>query len=163
MNEWHLDIDSWPGPNRKKWPDLRDIIQESPGGKHVAVLYSCGEIDIYKEVGFFALFEEPKDSPCLLLRPSGLACLISSTAEKSIQWIGDRFCVVTPYSLSPSFSLSGQLKQFYGIMVFDVKERKVAYVPKGSPEEVIPALPDKLSWKSWRRLSWWPKLWHKNR
>jgi len=26
MKEWRLDIDSWPGPNRKKWPDLRDFI-----------------------------------------------------------------------------------------------------------------------------------------
>jgi hypothetical protein len=96
MKEWRLDIDSWPGPNRKKWPGLRDVIQESPNSRHIAVLYSCGEIGIYKEVGLFALLEEPKNSPRLLLRPSGLTCLVSSTAGKSMQWIGDRFCVVTP-------------------------------------------------------------------
>jgi hypothetical protein len=159
INRWHLDIDSWPGPNRKKWKGLRDIIEESPDGKYVAVLYSCGEVGVNKEVGFFALLEEPKDSPRLLLRPRGLTCLVSYAAGKDIQWIGDRLCVVTSYSLRPSFSSSGQLKQFYGAIIFDVKERKVAYVPGASSSEVVSPLPDKLSWKSWRRLSWWPRLW----
>jgi hypothetical protein len=161
MNGWHLDIDSWPGPNRKKWKGLRDIIEESPDGKYVAVLYSCGEVGINKEVGFFALLEEPKDSPRLLLRPRGLTCLVSYAAGRDIQWIEDRFCVVTSYSLRPCFSSSGHLKQFYGAIIFDVKERKVAYVPGASSSEVVSALPDKLSWKSWRRLSWWPRLWLK--
>jgi len=76
MKEWRLNIDKWPGPNRKKWPGLRDVITESPDGRYVAVVYSCGEIGIYKEVGLFALFEEPKESPRLLLRPSGLTCLV---------------------------------------------------------------------------------------
>ncbi len=161
MNGWRLDIDAWPGPNRKKWKGLRDIIQESPDGKYVAVLYSCGEIDIYKEVGHFALFEEPKDSPNLLLRPRGLTCFVTYDPGKDIQWIDNRFCVVTSYSLRPCFSSSGQLKQFYGAIIFDVKERKVAYVPGASSSDVVSALPDKLSWKSWRRLSWWPRLWLK--
>ena len=82
MKEWRLDIDSWPGSNRKKWPGLRDIIQESPDGRYAAVIYSCGEIGIYKEVGSFALFEEPKDSPRLLLRPRGLTCLVSNVDGK---------------------------------------------------------------------------------
>ena len=114
MNGWHLDIDSWPGPNRKKWKGLRDIIQESPDGKYVAVLYSCGEVGINKEVGFFALFEEPKDSPRLLLRPRGLTCFVTYDPGRDIQWIENRFCVVSTYCLRPSFSSSGQLKQFYG-------------------------------------------------
>ena len=54
IHGWHLDIDKWPGTNRKKWKGLRDIFQESPDGRYVAVLYSCSEIDIYKEVGHFA-------------------------------------------------------------------------------------------------------------
>jgi hypothetical protein len=62
MNGWQLDIDKWPGPNRKKWKGLREIFQESPDGKYLAVLYSCGEIDIYKEVGFCA----PEALPVLL-------------------------------------------------------------------------------------------------
>jgi hypothetical protein len=161
MNGWHLDIDSWPGPNRKKWKGLRDIFQESPDGRYLAVLYSCSEIDIYKEVGHFALYEEPKDSPRLLVRPRGLTCFVTYDPGKNIQWIENRFCVVTSYSLRPNFSSSGQLKQFYGAIIFDVKERKVAYVPGASSSEVSSALPDKLSWKSWRRLSWWPSLWLK--
>jgi hypothetical protein len=161
MKEWILDIDKWPGPNRKKWKGLRDIFQESPDGKYLAVLYSCGEIDIYKEVGHFALFEEPKDSPRLLVRPRCLTCLVTYAAGRDIQWIGDRFCVVTSYNLRPIFSLSGQLKQFYGAMIFDVKNRKVAYVPGVSSNEVMSAFPDNLSWNSWRRLSWWPRLWLK--
>jgi hypothetical protein len=159
MKEWRVDIDKWPGPNRTKWPGLRDFIQESPDGRHVAVLYSCGEIGINKEVGLFALLEKPADSPQLLLRPSGLTCLVSYSDGKTIQWIGERFCVVTPYSIRTC--LSGKTKSFCGAIVFDVEERKVAYVPGASSGEVISAIPDNLPWKSWERLSWWPRLWHK--
>jgi len=159
MKEWRLDIDKWPGPNRKKWPGLRDVITDSPDCRYVAVLYSCGEIGIYKEVGFFALLEEPKDSPRLLLRPRGLTCLVSYADGKTVQWIGNRFCVVTPYSIRPK--LSGKTQSFSGTMVFDVKDHKVAYVPGVSSEKIIPELPDKLLWRSWKRLSWWPRLWHK--
>ena len=159
MKEWFLDIDSWPGPNRKKWPGLRDIIQESPDGRYVAVVYSCGEIGIYKEVGSFALFEEPKDSPRLLLRPSGLTCLVSNVDGKTVQWTGGRFCVVTTYSIR--LKLSGKTQSFNGTMVFDVVQRKVAYVPGASSEKIISELPDKLLWRSWKRLSWWHRLWHK--
>jgi hypothetical protein len=163
MTDWHLDIDSWPGPDRKKWKGLRDVIQESPSGKYAAVLYSCSEIDIYKEVGHFALFEEPKDSPRLLVRPRGLTCFVTYDPEKDIQWIENRFCLVSSYCLRPGFSLSGQLKQFYGAMIFDVQERKAAYVPGASASDVVSAFPDDLLWKNWRRLSWWPKLWLQNR
>lgn len=161
MNEWRLDIDSWPGPDRKKWRGLRDFFCESPDGRYVAVLYSSSEIDISKEVGYFALLEEPKDSPKLLVRPRGLTCLVSDDAGRDVQWIENRFCVVTSYSLKPDFSLSGQLKQFYGAMIFDVKERRAAYVPGTAASEIASALPDNLPWKSWKRLSWWPRLWHK--
>ena len=60
------------------------MIQKSPDCRHVVVVYSCGEIDLHKEVGLFALLEEPKDSPRLLLRPRGLTCLVSSTAGRDI-------------------------------------------------------------------------------
>jgi len=159
MNRWCFDIDKWPGPDRKKWPGLRDLIQESPEGRYAAVLYACGEIDIYKEVGLFALFEGPKDSPRLLLRPPGLTCLVSTTAGKSIQWIGERFCVVAPYSIR--LGISGKARSFYGTMVLDLEERRVSYVSGVSSDKVISTLPDNLSWKSWKRLSWWPILWHK--
>lgn len=159
MNGWSLDIDSWPGPNRKKWKGLRDIIEESPDGKHVAVLYSCGEVGINKEVGFFALLEEPKDSPRLLLRPRSFTCLVSYAEGKDIQWVGDKFCVVSPYSIRPS--ITGKNQSFYGAMILDVKEHKVVYIPGISSEKIVSAFPDKLSWKRWERLSWWPRLWHK--
>ena len=123
------------------------------------VIHSCGEIGIYKEVGSFALFEEPKDSPRLLIRPRGLTCLVSNVDGKTVQWIGNRFCVVTPYSIRPK--LSGKTQSFSGTMVFDVKEQKVAYVPGASSEKIISELPGKLLWRSWKRLSWWPRLWHK--
>ena len=61
MRKWHLDIEKWPGPERKKWPGLRDVIQESPEGRYIAVVYSFGEVDIDKEVGLFALFAGPPD------------------------------------------------------------------------------------------------------
>ncbi|WAC08478.1 MAG: hypothetical protein OS130_04595 [Thermodesulfobacteriota bacterium] len=125
------------------------------------MLYSCSEIDIYKEVGHFALFEEPKDSPRLLVRPRGLTCLVTYDSQKDIQWIENRFCVVTSYSLRPSFSSSGQLKSFYGAMIFDVKDRKAAYDPCSSAGKIVSAFPDKLDWKSWRRLSLWPRVWYK--
>lgn len=161
MTDWNLDIDSWPGPNRKKWKGLRDIFQESPDGRYLAVLYSCSEIDIHKEVGAFALLEQPKDSPRLLVRPRGLTCFVTYDLGKDIKWIENRFCVVTSYSLKPDFSSSGQLKQFYGAMIFDVQERNVAYIPGASSDKIVAAFPGKLDWKGWRRLSWWPKLWLK--
>jgi len=161
MNEWRLDIDSWPGPDRKKWKGLRDVIQESPDGRYVAVLYSCGEIDIHKEVGRFAIFEGPKNSPRLLLRPRGLTCFVTYDPGADIQWIGNRFCVVSPYGLKPGFSSSGQLKQFYGTMIVDVQEHRVVYLPGVSSSEVIASFPDNLSWRRWLRLSLWPRLWLK--
>jgi hypothetical protein len=159
MNGWRLAIDSWPGPNRKKWKGLRDIIEESPNGKYIAVLYSCGEVGINKETGCFALLEEPKDSPRLLLRPRGLTCLALYDPGKSMQWIENRYCVITPYSTKPG--LFGKLVTFYGTMVFDVKEHRVSYIPNISPDKVMQAIPDNLSWKSWKRLSWWPRSWLK--
>lgn len=159
MEGWNINIDKWPGPDRKKWPGLRDFIQESAGGRYAAVLYSCGEVGIGKEAGLFSLLEGPKDSPRLLLRPQGLTCLVSNTPGKSMQWIKDRFCLVTHYSTKPG--LSGKFRTFYGTMIFDMEERRAAYVPNVSSNEVIKAIPDNLSWRSWRRLSWWPRLWHK--
>jgi hypothetical protein len=159
MNEWNLDIDRWPDPDRKKWRGLRDLIQESPDGRYAAVLYSCGEVGIGKEVGLFALLKGPKDAPRLLLRPRGLACLALYDPGKSMQWIENRYCVVTPYSTKPCFS--GKFITYYGTMVFDMKERRVSYIPDVSPDKVMPNVSDGLSWKSWRRLSWWPRLWHK--
>ena len=161
IHGWRLDIDKWPGINRKKWKGLRDIFQESPDGRYVAVLYSCSEIDIYKEVGHFALFEQPKDSPRLLIRPRGLTCFVTYDPGKDIQWMENRFCVVSTYCLRPSFSSSGQLKQFYGAMIFDVEQRRVAYIPGASTDKIVSAFPDNLSWKSWRLLSWLPRLWIK--
>lgn len=161
MHGWRLDIDNWPGPNRKKWKGLRDIFQESSDGRYLAVLYSCSEIDIYKEVGHFTLFEEPKDSPRLLVRPRGLTCFVTYDPGKDIQWLENRFCAVSTYCPKPSFSSSGQLKLFQGTMIFDVKERKVAYVPGASSSDIMSAFPDNLLWKNWRRLSWWPRLWLK--
>ena len=161
IHGWRLDIDKWPGINRKKWKGLRDIFQESPDGRYVAVLYSCSEIDIYKEVGHFALFEQPKDSPRLLVRPRGLTCFVTYDPGKDIQWMENRFCVVSKYCLRPSFSSSGQLKQYYGAMIFDVEQRRVAYIPGASADKIVSAFPDNLSWKSWRLLSWLPRLWIK--
>ena len=161
MNEWCLDIDKWPGPDRKKWKGLRDILQESPNGKYLAVLYSCGEIDIHKDVGHFALLEGPKDSPRLLIRPRGLTCFVTYDHGRDIQWIENHFCLVSTYFLRPGFSSSGQLRVFQGVMIFDIQERKVAYIPGVSADKIVAAFPDNILWKSWSRLSWWPKLWHK--
>jgi len=161
IHGWRLDIDKWPGINRKKWKGLRDIFQESPDGRYVAVLYSCSEIDIYKEVGHFALFEQPKDSPRLLVRPRGLTCFVTYDPGKDIQWMENRFCVVSKYCLRPSFSSSGQLKQYYGAMIFDVEQRRVAYIPGASADKIVSAFPDNLAWKNWRLLSWLPRLWIK--
>jgi hypothetical protein len=156
MEKWNLDIDSWPGPNRKKWKGLRDIFQESPDGRYLAVLYSCSEIDIHKEVGHFALLEGPKDLPRLLVRPRGLTCFVTYDLGRDIRWSENRFCVVSTYCLKPNFSSSGQLKVFQGVMIFDVRDRKVAYVPGVSANKIVSAFPDNLDWKSWKRLSWWP-------
>ena len=158
MREWRLNIDEWPGPDRKKWPGLRDVIQESPEGRYVAVVYSCNEVDIYKEVGLFALFAGPPDSPQLLLRPRGLMRLVWYDG-KTVQWFGERFCVVTQYCIRQRWVGSSQA--FIGTMFFDVEQRKVAYIPGTTSGEVISGIPDELAWTGWERLSQRPKLWYK--
>jgi hypothetical protein len=156
MREWHLDIEEWPGPDRKKWPGLRDVIQESPEGRYVAIVYSCGEVDIYKEVGLFALFAGPPDSPRLLLRPRGLKCFVWQDGT-TVQWIGERFCVVTPYYIRQR--LVGSPRSFGGTLYLDVEQRKAAYVPGAFSGGAIPGLPEGLVWRGWKWLSLWPWLW----
>jgi hypothetical protein len=150
---WQLNIDAWPGPNRKKWPGLRDILQECPDSRHIAVLYSCSEIDIYKEVGRFALFAGPPEAPRLLLRPRHLMCLVSHT-DRAVQWIGDRYCVVTPYGIGPCWS--GKTTSFGGTLYVDVKDRRAAYLADVYPGAGVPELPAGLTWRRWAWLSLWP-------
>jgi len=139
MRKWHLNIEEWHGPDRRKWPGLRDVIQESPEGRYVAVVYSCSEVDIYKEVGLFALFSGPPDSPRLLLRPRGLECLVRHN-DTTVQWVGERFCVVTPFYIRQR--LAGRSQSFGGTMYLDVEQRKAAYVPGAFSGEVISGLPN---------------------
>ena len=156
ISEWRLNIDAWPGPNRKKWPGLRDIVQEGPDGRHAAVVYSCGEIGICKEVGRFALLAGPSKPPRLLLRPRNLTCLVSD-GGRTVQWIGRRYCVVTPYWIRLCWS--GRTKAFGGTMYVDVEQRKVAYVADVYPGAAVPELPAGLTWRGWAWLSFWPTLW----
>lgn len=157
MREWRLNIDAWPGPNRKKWPGLRDVVQESPDGRHVAVVYSCGEIDIYKEVGRFALFAGPPEAPRLLLRPWNLMCLVSHN-DNAVQWIGGRYCVVTPYGIRQGWS--GKAESFGGTMVVDVEKRKAAYLAEVYAAVAGSEPPAGLAWRGWGWLSIWPVLWN---
>lgn len=156
MSEWRLDIDAWPGPDRTNWPGLRDVIQESPDGWHVAVVYSCGEIDIYKEAGRFALFAGPPEAPRLLLRPPNLTCLVSHR-DTAVQWIGVRYCVVTPYWIRQCWS--GTTKAFGGTMYLDVEQHKAAYMAEIYPGAAVSELPAGLAWRNWAWLSFWPVLW----
>jgi hypothetical protein len=160
MSEWHLDVDSWPGPNRKKWPGLRDVVQESPDGRHVAVVYSCGEIGIYKEVGRFALLAGPPESPRLLLRPRSLVCLVSHSDE-AVQWIGGRYCVASPYGIRQC--VSGKTRAFGGTLYVDVERRKAAYLADVYPSAAVSELPAGLAWRGWAWLSLWPWLGFRSR
>ncbi len=136
---------------------MRDVIQESPEGGFVAVVYSCGEVDIYKEVGLFALFAGPPDSPKLLLRPRGLTCFVRYD-DTTVQWIGERFCVITLYSIRRR--VFGGPQSFSGAMYFDLQQRKAAYVPGAATAGAIRTVPKELEWRSWKRLFHWPWLWH---
>jgi hypothetical protein len=161
MREWRLNIDAWPGPNRRKWPGLRDVVQESPDGRHLAVIYSCSEISIYKEVGRFALLAGPPEAPRLLLRLRNLTCLVSHS-DRAVQWIGERYCVVTPYGIGQT--LSGKSTSFGGTMYVDVEERKAAYVADVFPSAAVEELPVGLAWRRWAWLLLWPalgRLWKK--
>ena len=158
MRHWKLHIDAWPGPDRKKWPGLRDVIQESPAGRYAGVVYSCGEVSMCKETGLFALLAGPPDSPQLLLRPRGLTCLVRYGGT-TVQWIGERFCVVAPYSMRRRWF--GKPQPLSGVLYFDVEQRMAAYVPGASSAEAVSALPEGLAWSCWKRLSQWPGFWHK--
>jgi hypothetical protein len=156
MSKWNLDIDAWPGPDRKKWPGLRDVIQESPDGRHVAVVYACGEVGICKDVGRFALLAGPPESPRVLLRPRSLTCLMSHSG-KTVQWIGGRYCVVTAYGIRPC--LDGKSTALGGTLYVDVEQRKAAYLAELYAGAPISELPAGLTWKRWMWLSFWPVFW----
>ena len=154
MSPWHLDIDAWPGPDRKRWPNLRDIIEESPDGRHVAVVYACGEIGVGKEVGRFALLGGPPDAPTVLLRPRRLTCLVREDGT-TLRWIGTRYCVATPCRLRPP----GPHKAYGGTLYIDVEQRRAACVATVAPGANALPLPTGLAWRSWTWLSFWPWLW----
>lgn len=156
MSDWLLNIDAWPGPNRKKWPDLQDIVQESPDGRHIAVVYSCDEIGMGKEVGLFALLAGPPDAPTMLLRPRKLTCLVWYSGT-TVQWVGARYCVISPYCVRQRWS--DKPRAFGGTMYIDVEQRKAAYQPDVYPGAATSALPTGLAWRSWTWLSFWPLLW----
>ncbi len=145
MTKWRLNIDTWPGPDRKKWPDVRDVVRPAPGGEHVAVVYSCGEVGICKEVGLFAILRGPKDSPQLLLRPRGFLCCAFYDDGITIRWIGRRFCAVTPFH-----------KAFNGTMYFDVEKHKVAYCVSSHKHKSESELLSGLKWSSWFWLALGP-------
>jgi hypothetical protein len=138
---WRLEIDNWPGPDRRKWPGLRDVIAESPDGRHVAVVYSCGEVGIAKEAGFFALLRGPAESPRVVLRPRGLMCF-GWLGGNTVQWIGSRHCLVTPYRMG-------------GTLYLDVEGRQAAHAPAVDACQSVTRLPDDLQWRSWHWLSPW--------
>jgi len=157
MSEWHLDIDGWPGPDRRKYPGTLDILKESPDGKHVAVVYSCGEVGIDKQVGRFALLQGPPDSPWLLLRPRRLLCFVYYD-DTTAQWIGSRFCAVTPYRTRQHWS--GVSRAFIDTLYLDVVLRRMACAFDVSSHEAVTELPAGLVWRSWRWLWLWPLIRH---
>jgi hypothetical protein len=157
MSQWRLNIAAWPGPDRKKWAGLRDIIRESPDGRHVAVVYSCGEVGVGKEVGQFALLAGPPDSPRLLLLPRWLRCLVYFD-DTTVQWLSGRYCVVTLYWFRQSFS--GRTLAFGGTLYVDVQERKAAYLAEVYTRSSGSEPPAELAWRDWRWLSLWPVLWN---
>jgi hypothetical protein len=156
MSEWQLNIASWPGPDRTRWHGLRDIVQESPDGRHVAVVYSCGEVGVNKEIGRFALLAGPPGDPRLLLRPRGLTCLVHLD-DTTAQWLGNRYCAVTPYWFGPYGS--GKCRTFGGTLYVDVEQRKAAYLAEVYTRAAGPEPPAGLAWRGWRWLSLWPLLW----
>jgi hypothetical protein len=157
MSEWLLDIGAWPGPDRRKWPGLRDVVQESPDGRHAAVVYSCGEVGVSKEIGHFALLAGPPSSPRLLLRPRWLTCLVQFD-DTTVQWLDARYCVATVYRLAQNWS--GRLRAFGGTLYVDVEQRKAAYLAEVYSRSAGSEPPTGLAWRSWRWLSLWPVLWN---
>lgn len=155
MKKWLLDIDTWPGPDRRKWAGLRDIMRESPGGAHLAVVYSCAEAGVGKEIGMFALLAGPPDSPRLLVRPRGFKCW-AYLDDSTIVWIGERYCAVRPYVVrmrlfeAPAIVPTGRA-------YFDVERRKVAYGADIRRGDLRNDLPDGLVWRDWRWLALGPK------
>jgi hypothetical protein len=151
--EWKIDFDRWPGPDREKWPGLRDIIHESPDGRHAAVVYSCGEMGVDKQIGRFALLAGPPDSPRILLRPRRLSCFVYYD-DTTVQWIGENYCVISPYLLRRP--LSGYAYPRISTMFFDLQYRKVSYIPGDASGRTVPHLSEGLNWKNWNWLSLWP-------
>lgn len=154
--EWRLDTGTWPGPNRRKWRWLNDSVCESPDGRHAAVVYSCGEIGVGKEIGHFALLAGPPDRPRLLVRSRCLTCL-APCGGPAAHWIGNRYCVVTPYRLRPDWS--GGQRSVSGTLYLDVDERRAAYLAGVHADVTLTGMPAGLVWRRWRWLSVWPMTW----
>jgi hypothetical protein len=153
MTDWQLDLDRWPGPDRRKWPDLGDVLQESPGGKHLAVVYSCGEVGVDKQIGRFALLGGPPAAPRILLRPRRLTCLVRYDGT-TVRWIGERYCVVTPYSIRPR--LSGTTLAYLGTLYLDVERHRAASLAGEPSAPAGGGLPPGLKWGRWGWLVLWP-------
>jgi hypothetical protein len=139
---------------------LRDIMQESPDGRHLAVVYACGEVGVCKEVGRLALLAGPPSKPRLLLRPWNLTCLVSY-ADRTIRWLDGRYCLVTPYCI---WNLpSGKIKVSAGSLYLDVEQRKAAFLANVYPGAAVPDLPSGLRWRAWSWLLLWPFTWNSGR
>jgi hypothetical protein len=156
MHDWRLDITRWPGPDRRKWPGLRDEIHESPDGGYAAVVYSCGEVGVDKQVGLFALLSGPPDSPRLVLRPRNLWCLVRYD-DTTVRWLGNRYCVVTPRRggrhRAARTNRPTRSSQSIGALYIDLETRKAAFFAGDTSGALGSVPPDGLAWQGWEQLA----------
>ncbi|MFW5731799.1 MAG: hypothetical protein ACOCZU_01185 [Planctomycetota bacterium] len=69
----NIKIDALPGPDRKKWPYLRDEILWSPQRSHFALAYSIAEASMCNDVGML-LLGSADGSIILNPRTVGISC-----------------------------------------------------------------------------------------
>ena len=165
---WFLDTDHWPGPDRRRWRIVRDLVEPSPDGQLACILYSCCEIRLGCEVGLLTLLGGSPESPTVLVQPRDFTCLDCSPSP-SAQWLrGSRFVVVTAYL----YNARRNRVDLQAFTFLDTSDRTVAFFDislevagrrfvEDGHEWVIPArsgtsdsaeiriFPGDLTWKQW--------------
>ncbi len=166
---WKLDTQHWPGPDRIRWGIDRDLVEPSPDGRFACVLYSCCEIRLGCDVGLLTLLGGPPESPTDLLQPKGFTCFDFSP-RPSAQWLGGSRCVVvTAYLYRPATNRIDLL----AFTFLDTATRAFAhwettlelagrqFVESGDQwviaenscdRPLLRLTPERLSWKPWSRM-----------
>lgn len=168
-NDWKIDFDSLPGPDRSELLYSYDVVRPAVTKDLAAVVYSVFEYRMGSYGGFFALFEGPPETPRILWCPDLLQC---TAYLNTLQWLdGDRYIVVNgymyddkKYAAHPFFFVDVELQQIAYFQMIDSfnaviesteagwiirEDKKDARLPRRDGEIIDPQA---LDWFPWSQV-----------